>query len=44
MEDVGPEEKGIANILAPVLIRRLILCLSWGSSAFMVVKEPGWEA
>jgi hypothetical protein len=44
LEDLGPEEKGIAEMLAPVLIRRLTLCLTWGSSAFTVVTEPGWEA
>jgi hypothetical protein len=31
-------------MLAPVLIRRLTLCLTQGSSVFMVVTEPGWEA
>jgi hypothetical protein len=39
LEDLGLEEKGIAEMLAPVLIRRLTLCLIWGSSAFMVVTE-----
>jgi hypothetical protein len=42
LEDLGPGEKGIAEMLAPVLIRRLTLCFSivnvaWGSSVFMVV-------
>jgi hypothetical protein len=41
LEDLGLGEKGIAEMLAPVLIRRLILCLTWGSSAFTVVTEPG---
>jgi hypothetical protein len=41
LEDLGPGEKGIAEILAPVLIRRLTLCLTWGSFAFTVVTEPG---
>jgi hypothetical protein len=31
-------------MLAPVLIRRLTLCLTQGSSAFTVVTESGWEA
>jgi hypothetical protein len=31
-------------MLAPVLIRRLTLCLAWSSAAFMVITEPGWEA
>jgi hypothetical protein len=44
LEDLGPGEKGIAEILVPVLIKRLTLCLTWGSSTFMVVTEPGWEA
>jgi hypothetical protein len=49
LKDVSPREKGIAEMLAPVLIRRLTLCFSivsitLGSSAFMVVTEPGWEA
>jgi hypothetical protein len=39
LEDLGPGEKGIAEMLAPVLIRRLTLCLIWGSSAFTVVIE-----
>jgi hypothetical protein len=39
LEDLDPGEKGIAEMLAPVLIRRLTLCLIWGSSAFMVVRE-----
>jgi hypothetical protein len=30
-------------MLAPVLIRRLTLCLTQGSSTFTVVTEPGWE-
>jgi hypothetical protein len=42
LEDLGLGEKGIAGMLAPVLIRRLTLCFSIvnitrGSSAFMVV-------
>jgi hypothetical protein len=44
LEDMGTGEKGIAEMPSPVLIRRLTLCLTWGSSAFMVVIEPGWEA
>jgi hypothetical protein len=44
LEDLGPGGKGIAEMLAPVLIRRLTLCLIWGSSAFMVVAKPVWEA
>jgi hypothetical protein len=39
LQNLGPREKGIAEMLAPVLIRRLILCLTWGFSAFMVVIE-----
>jgi hypothetical protein len=40
LEDLGPREKGIAEMLAPVLIRRLTLCFlimhkTWGSPAFM---------
>jgi hypothetical protein len=47
--DLGPGEKGIAEMLAPVSIRRLTLCFSivsiaQGFSAFMVVTEPGGEA
>jgi hypothetical protein len=41
LEVLGPGEKGIAEMLAPVLIRRLTLCLTQGSPAFMVVTEPG---
>jgi hypothetical protein len=41
LEDLGPREKGIAEMLTPVLIRRLTLCLTWGFPAFMVVTEPG---
>jgi hypothetical protein len=42
LEDLHPGEKGIAEMLAPVSIRRLTLCFSivsitWGSSVFMVV-------
>jgi hypothetical protein len=41
LEDLGPGEKGIAEMLAPVLIRRLTLC-------FLIVSitqgSPGWEA
>jgi hypothetical protein len=42
LEDLGLGEKGIAEMLAQVLIRRLTLCFSvisitWGSSDFMVV-------
>jgi hypothetical protein len=44
LEDLGLGEKGIAGMLAPVLIRRVTLCLTWGSSAFTVVTEPGCEA
>jgi hypothetical protein len=44
LEDLGLEEKGIVEMLVPVLIRRLTLCLIWGSSVFTVVTEPGWEA
>jgi hypothetical protein len=44
LEDLGLGEKGIAEMLASLLINRLTLCLTWGSSAFMVVTEPGWEA
>jgi hypothetical protein len=44
LEDLGLGEKGITEMLAPVLIRRLTLCLTQGSSAFTVVTEPGWEA
>jgi hypothetical protein len=42
LEDLGPGEKVIAEMLAPVSIRRLTLCLTQGSPAFMVVAEPGW--
>jgi hypothetical protein len=44
LEDLGPGEKEIAEMLASILIRRLILCLIWGSSAFTVVTKPVWEA
>jgi hypothetical protein len=58
LEDLGPREKGIAEMLASVSIRKLTLCFSimsktWGSPAFMVVREAcmeapgpiiGWEA
>jgi hypothetical protein len=42
LEDLGSGEKGIAEMLAPVLVRRLTLCFSivsiaWGSSAFIMV-------
>jgi hypothetical protein len=42
LEDLGPGEKEIAEMLAPVSIRRLILCflivsIAQGSSVFMVV-------
>jgi hypothetical protein len=42
LEDLCPREKGIAEMLAPVSIRRLILCFSVVSKtqsppAFMVV-------
>jgi hypothetical protein len=45
LEDLGPGEKGIAEMLAPVSIRRLTLCFStvsktWGSPAFMLVTGP----
>jgi hypothetical protein len=41
LEDLGPGEKGIAEMLAPVLIRRLTLCflivsITQGSPAFTV--------
>jgi hypothetical protein len=44
LEDLGPGEKGIAEMLAAVLIRRLTLCFSivsktWSSPAFTVVTE-----
>jgi hypothetical protein len=44
LEDLGPGEKGVAEMLAPVLIRRLTLCfltvsITQGSSAFTVVTE-----
>jgi hypothetical protein len=39
LEDLGPGEKGIAEMLAPVLVKRLTLCLIWGFSAFTVVTE-----
>jgi hypothetical protein len=44
LEDLGSGEKGIAEILALVLIRRLTLCFSIvsktrGSCDFMVVRE-----
>jgi hypothetical protein len=39
LEDLGPGEKGIAEMLAPISIRRLTLCLIWGPSAFTVVTE-----
>jgi hypothetical protein len=41
LEDLGSGEKELAEMLAPVLIRRQTLCLTQGSSAFMVVTEPG---
>jgi hypothetical protein len=40
LEDLGPTEKGLAEILAPVVIRKLTLCFSivsiaqWDSSVF----------
>jgi hypothetical protein len=42
LEDLGWGEEGIAEMLTPVLIKRLILwflivSITWGSSAFMVV-------
>jgi hypothetical protein len=42
LEDLGLHEKGIAEMLAPVPVRRLTLCFSivsiaQGSSGFMVV-------
>jgi hypothetical protein len=48
LEDLGLGEKGIAEMLAPVSIRRLTLCFSIvsktrGSPAFMVSQEPGSE-
>jgi hypothetical protein len=39
--DLGSGEKGIVEMLALVLIRRLTLCLTWGFFAFMVVTQPG---
>jgi hypothetical protein len=44
LDDLGPGEKGIAEMLGPVLIRRLTLCFSIvsktrGSPVFMVVRE-----
>jgi hypothetical protein len=44
LEDLGLREKGIAEMLAPVLIRRLTLCfliasISQVSSAFTVVTR-----
>jgi hypothetical protein len=39
LEDLGPGEKGIAEMMAPISIRRLTLCLIWDSSAFTVVSE-----
>jgi hypothetical protein len=44
LEDLGLGEKGIAEMLAPVLIRRLTLCFTQGSSVFTVITEPGREA
>jgi hypothetical protein len=41
LEDLGLGEKGIAEMLAPVLKRRLTLCLTWGFPAFIVVTKPG---
>jgi hypothetical protein len=41
LKDLGLGEKGLAEMLAPVLIRRVTLCLTWGFPAFMVVTEPG---
>jgi hypothetical protein len=40
LEDLGLGEKGMAEMLAPVLMR-LTLCLTQGFSAFVVVTEPG---
>jgi hypothetical protein len=44
LEDLGPGEKGIAEMLAPISIRRLTLCFSivsktQGSQAFMVITR-----
>jgi hypothetical protein len=44
LEDLCPEEKGLAEMLAPVSIKMLTLCFSIVSktrcsSAFMVVRE-----
>jgi hypothetical protein len=44
LEDLALGEKRIAEMLVPVLIRRLTLCflivsIAQGSSAFMVVRE-----
>jgi hypothetical protein len=44
LEDLGPGEKEIAEMLAPVSIRRLTLCFSsvsetWDSPPFMVVRD-----
>jgi hypothetical protein len=49
LEDLGPGEKGITEILAPVSIRRLTLCFSmvsktWGSRVLWRSQKPVWEA
>jgi hypothetical protein len=49
LEDLGPGEKGIAEMLAPVSIRRLTLCFSIVSKTqdpllLWWSQEPGWEA
>jgi hypothetical protein len=49
LEDLGLGEKGIAEMLAPVLIRRLTLCFSiisktQGSLLLLWSQEPVWEA
>jgi hypothetical protein len=43
LENLHPGKKGVAEMLAPLSIRRLTLCFSivstaWSSSAFMVVS------
>jgi hypothetical protein len=39
LEDLGLGEKGIAEMLAPVSIRRLTLCLTWGSPALWCLQS-----
>jgi hypothetical protein len=43
LEDLGPGEKGIAEMMAPALIRRLTLCF-YGDPLLLWWSEPGWEA